>query len=219
MEVKGYEGFYEVSSLGRVRSLDRRVFNPKSGMTLRKGVVLTPNLNHKGYEYVGFNKNGVRSGLLFIHRLVANAFIENPNDLPQVNHIDGNKINNSALNLEWISNIDNQKHAVNNFLKSKNDAHRDSVLTNEQVLFLPKLFDAGMNKGMIARIYGVNRHAIMNILKGLTYRQIAPEINVKTIGHVKKVINLSKETYEELLTLIKDNTVLSTLISQGRVTV
>lgn len=218
-EIEGYEGFYEVSNLGNVRSLDRMVFNPKSGMTLRKGVSLKYSKNHKGYKYVGLTRDGKRSGLKFIHRLVAKAFIDNPENKPQVNHIDGNKVNNCANNLEWMTDGENQKHAKDNFLKCVNDKHKDSVLTNEHVLFLPRLFEIGMNQGMIAKIYGVDRHVIMNILKGVSYRQIVPEINVKTVGHVLGIINMPKQTYDELNILLKDNTVLNTLISKGKVSV
>lgn len=218
-EIEGYEGYYEVSNLGKVRSLDRKVFNPKSGMAIRRGCLLQPNTNHKGYKYVGFHKNGVRSGLLFVHKLVARAFILNPENKPQVNHKDGDKLNNAVWNLEWNTDAENQKHAKDNFLKSRNENHKDSVLTNEQVLFLPRLFEIGMNQGMIAKIYGVDRHVIMNILKGVSYRQIVPEIKVITTGHVLSVIKMPIETYNRLCNLLKDNTVLNTLISKGKVSV
>lgn len=218
-EIEGYEGYYEVSNLGKVRSLDRKVFNPKSGMTVRRGCLFQPNTNHKGYKYVGFSKNGVRSGLLFVHKLVANAFVPNQENKPQVNHRDGNKLNNASWNLEWNTDAENQKHAKDNFLKSRNDKHKDAVLTNRHVLFLPKLFEIGMNQGMIAKIYGVDRHVIMNILKGVSYRQIVPEIKVITTGHVLNVIKMPIETYTELYSLLKDNTVLNTLIAKGKVSV
>lgn len=218
-EIEGYEGYYEVSNLGKVRSLDRKVFNPKSGMTMRHGCLLKGNKNHKGYKYVGFGKNGIRSGLLFVHKLVARAFIDNPENKPQVNHKDGNKLNNASWNLEWNTDAENQHHAKINFLKSRNDKHKDSVFTNEHVLFLPKLFEIGMNQGMIAKIYGVDRHVIMNILKGVSYRQIVPEIKVITTGHVLSVVKMPQETYAKLCNLLKDNTVLNTLISKGKVSV
>ena len=76
-----------------------------------------------------------------------------------------------------------------------------------------------MNQGMVAKIYGVDRHVIMNILKGVTYRQIGPKITVKTVGHVKGIIEMPVDTYNELVDLLKDNTVLMTLIAKGKVTV
>ena len=89
--IKGYEGLYEVSDQGRVRSL-------KSG----KERILKPGSDKYGYLMVCLCKNGEKKNLL-VHRLVAQAFIPNPDNLPQVNHKDENKTNNYVHNLEWCS--------------------------------------------------------------------------------------------------------------------
>ena len=95
--VKGYEGLYEVSSLGRVRSVKRNlVMHPQP----RKHGYLGIQLHGRGGNAKGFKT-------LSVHRLVAEAFIPNPNNLPEVNHIDEDKTNNRAENLQWISHIDN----------------------------------------------------------------------------------------------------------------
>lgn len=93
--VKGYEEFYEVSNLGRVRSHI-------------KGKILSPQDNGKGYFKVWF-KGGVRK---YIHRLVAEAFCERRSGAFEVNHKDGNQRNNRADNLEWVTSSENTKHAV-----------------------------------------------------------------------------------------------------------
>lgn len=93
-DIKGYEGKYQVSNLGRVRSLNYH----RSG----KPGVLTLHDNKNGYLYVNLNHKSCR-----VHRLVADTFIENPNKLTDVNHIDENKYNNCASNLEWMSHKDN----------------------------------------------------------------------------------------------------------------
>lgn len=109
--IRGFEGLYEVSDQGMVRSLDRYV-NAKSGsFTKIKGVTMKPQKNHKGYMAVVLHKDG-KPFTKFVHRLVAEAFIENKENLPQVNHKDTNKTNNAVVNLEWISNYDNMKHAI-----------------------------------------------------------------------------------------------------------
>ena len=94
-DIKGYEGLYQVSNLGRAKSLKYRGHEGCIG-------ILTPRLDGKEYETVALYKEGkVRNTK--IHRLVAQAFIPNPNNYPQVNHKDENKINNNVSNLEWCT--------------------------------------------------------------------------------------------------------------------
>lgn len=105
--VKGYEGFYEVSNKGNVRSLDR-----KSGRYVRKGRWLRPFLvpDENGYKHVCLSAYGVREQKA-VHRLVAEAFVRNPDNKPQVNHIDENKLNNTADNLEWVTQQENLSYS------------------------------------------------------------------------------------------------------------
>lgn len=100
--VVGYEGLYEVSNLGRVKSL------PRKGT---KGGVLTPSYsNSKHYAHIPLTKNG-KLRTTSLHRVVALAFIPNPENKPQVNHINGDKTNNRTDNLEWVTNKENADHA------------------------------------------------------------------------------------------------------------
>ena len=105
-DIDGYEGLYKVSNLGRVKSLNY----------LRKGIEKEriPNKNNSGYLIVGLHKDGKIKNFL-IHRLVAEAFIENVNDLPQVNHKDENKLNNCVENLEWCSAKYNSNYGEHNY--------------------------------------------------------------------------------------------------------
>lgn len=107
----GFEGLYEVSNTGNVRSLDRYVNGKNGSRHFIKGVMMKLQVNKKGYYGVILHKDG-RHYSKIVHRLVAEAFIPNPYNLPQVNHIDTNKKNNSVKNLEWITNEDNMRHAV-----------------------------------------------------------------------------------------------------------
>ena len=96
-EIPGYEGLYQVSSLGRVYSV-------------RSEKCLRPAKKDNGYLFVGLNVHGkVKQPL--IHRLVAAAFIPNPEDKPQVNHKDGDLTNNTEANLEWVTGSENQLHS------------------------------------------------------------------------------------------------------------
>ena len=98
-DVKGYEGLYGITSCGRVWSYKRQKF-------------LEPSADKKGYLKVGLTKNG-KMKTCYVHRLVAEAYIPNPNNLPQVDHIDENKTHNYVNNLQWITNRDNCRKSKN----------------------------------------------------------------------------------------------------------
>ena len=113
-DVVGYEGYYKVSNIGRVKSVERKIWNGK-GYKTEFSRILKQALNYKGYPIVYLSKES-KQKTVSVHRLVALAFISNPQNKPQVNHIDGNKKNNNVSNLEWCSNQENQLHAVINKL-------------------------------------------------------------------------------------------------------
>jgi hypothetical protein len=109
-DIVGYEGLYQVSDLGRVRSLDRIIKGNKGSEYLKKGKILKQTFNLKKYSQVNLSKYGVDYHKR-VHRLVAETFIPNPEMKPQVNHIDGNKNNNHVINLEWNTESENVIHA------------------------------------------------------------------------------------------------------------
>ena len=100
--IVGYEGLYEVSNFGRIRSLNYRRTGEVQELELRP--------NTKGYLIIDLSKNG-KVETFKVHRLVANAFIPNPHNLDTVNHIDHNRQNNNVSNLEWLSREDNTSEA------------------------------------------------------------------------------------------------------------
>ena len=108
-DIKGYEGAYQVSNLGRVRSLTRKVktFN---GVRTSKGQLLKPLKTNTGYYRVDLKQNQ-KDKYMSIHRLVAEAFIPNPNNYPIINHKDNNPQNNCVENLEWCTQSYNVKYA------------------------------------------------------------------------------------------------------------
>lgn len=113
-ECKGYEdfaGLYEVSNMGRVRSLDRWVRCKGNKKRLAKGKVLTPRVGIQGYAYVILSGNQHRKTAKS-HRLVALAFLPNPDNLPVVNHKDENKLNNKVSNLEWCTVAYNMRYGT-----------------------------------------------------------------------------------------------------------
>lgn len=124
-DIKGYEGFYQVSTYGRVKSLDRliilkdRAGNPRPAKY--KSKILKENLEIKNKSNMLPRKYVVLSKLCkkrrsYIHRLVANTFIKNLKKLPEVNHKDGNPLNNNIGNLEWVTKKYNIDHAFKNKL-------------------------------------------------------------------------------------------------------
>ena len=109
-DIKGYEGLYQVSNTGKIRSLDHYASNGIKDI-LYKGKILSPGNNSRGYLFVGLcKKNKVTHK--YIHRIVAETFLNNQNNKATVNHIDGNKSNNNVNNLEWATYSENELHCV-----------------------------------------------------------------------------------------------------------
>lgn len=106
-DIKGYEGLYQVSNKGRVKSLSRVASN---GRRIAERI-LKPYKNRGGYLQVNFYKDGKLINH-YIHRLVATAFIPNPENKPEVNHVNENKENNNANNLEWATRKENNNHGT-----------------------------------------------------------------------------------------------------------
>lgn len=112
-DIDGYEGYYQISNYGRVKSLDRLVTRNDGVVQFKKGIIKQPKNSSDGYNLITLSKNG-ESKTIGIHILVAKHFIDNPDNLPEVNHIDFNRKNNIVTNLEWVTHQDNIKHSSDN---------------------------------------------------------------------------------------------------------
>ena len=131
----------------------------REGQIINKtnGHILKPQPNAKGYLRVSISKK-----LVFVHRLVAEKYVPNPNNLPQVNHIDGNKLNNNIDNLEWCTNSENTQHGYDNHLyKFKSRCHAVNVYT-KQGDFLKQYKSI---RNMCDELH-INRKTVTMILKG-----------------------------------------------------
>lgn len=139
IDINGYEGSYQISNMGRVKSLDRYITNGKYENRLIKGKVKAIGKNNRDYCIIVLYKNDVGKTNL-IHRLVALHFIPNPDNKPDVNHKFGNKDDNRFFMLEWNTKVENTNHAIRNGLIMQNG--EDSVLsklTEYDVLEIRKL--------------------------------------------------------------------------------
>lgn len=123
--IKGYEGLYQVSNLGRVRSF------PRKGTHSNNIHILSPGIDHKGYLNVRLSKR-CKGHSFRVHKLVAMAFIPNTHNKEQINHINGIKTDNRVTNLEWCTNLENMRHSWNIGLRSKDKTYhygKDNVLS------------------------------------------------------------------------------------------
>lgn len=114
--IKNYENYYMISNKGRIKTVSRYiVYRKGTSAVWVKGKILNPSVNHNGYKHLKlFDKKDFA-----IHRLVANAFIDNPDNLPTIDHLDGNKLNNKVTNLEWVSYKENNQRAYDLGLKRR----------------------------------------------------------------------------------------------------
>ena len=146
--IKGYEGYYEVSNLGRVKSYSY------------KGTkILKPAITKNGYLNVVFCINQRKEHKL-VHRLVAETFIPNINNYSTVNHKDENKLNNCVENLEWLSVEDNNRYS------------NHKMLTKDKVLQIPYLINNGYTQLEIAKYFNVSRRTIQSILRGEHWKDL-----------------------------------------------
>lgn len=175
-DIPNFEGSYQVSNMGRVRSVDREVTYKDGKKCRHKGRVLKPYLNNKGYEYLKLCIDNGRNNKS-VHRLVLEAFKPHVNmsDL-EVNHIDGNKLNNHLTNLEWVTRRDNILHAYDmGLIKNRGKDSYHVKLSNADVLDILQRLDTGESQGDIALDYGVGRTSISNINTGTTWRSVREE--------------------------------------------
>lgn len=147
-DIQGFEGYYEISNTGKVRS------------TSYKGTrILKPAKLKNGYLNVILCINQVKTHKN-IHRLVAEAFLPNPNNYATVNHKDKNKENNNIENLEWLSVEENNRYSNKN------------MLTKEQVLLIPDLIEKNYSQMDIANLFQTSRRTIQWILQGKHWKNL-----------------------------------------------
>ena len=165
VDVKGYEGIYQVNQRGDVRSLKRK----SPGTNTTKDTILKKYINKKGYYFYSLSKKGLTKKYL-LHRLIALHFIYNPNEYNIVNHKDGNPLNNDIKNLEWCTMSHNVKHGYD-YNGRKNPNRKLSEDEVKEIKNRMKEYKYGMGR-MLAKEYGVSVWIISLIRKNKTYKLI-----------------------------------------------
>lgn len=153
-DIEGYEGLYQVSNLGNVKSLG----NGKK----RKEKVLKPAKNNRGYLYVCLCNQEIRK-IYKIHRLVAEAFVPNPNNLPEVNHKDENKTNNTDNNLEWCDHKYNINYGTHT---ERSAASRINHLKQSKQVMCLETGVIYPSTSEVEREFGFSRSNISNVCNG-----------------------------------------------------
>lgn len=172
-DIKGFEGSYQVSNLGRVKSMERKIpHNVHSGFRTIRERILKNQDNSNGYKFVVF---GYKGKINYIHRLVAKEFIINTENKHEVNHINGLKDDNRVENLEWCTHSENQKHALKTglFKNVIGVNNHKSKLTEKEVLEIRKKYSPlKYTQKMLGKEYGVSRFVIRDIVNRITWKHI-----------------------------------------------
>ncbi|EAW8084287.1 NUMOD4 motif-containing HNH endonuclease [Salmonella enterica] len=162
-DISGFEGRYQITDSGDV-------------ISLISGKFLSPGLKPGGYQFVGLSRKAGSKTYKMVHRLVAEAFIPNPEGKSEVNHKDGDKTNNSIENLEWVTRSENAIHGVENNLLKHGFEHYSSKLTPEQVL---AIYYAKGTYRSIGKNFGVCAQTVCNIKGKSIYRRFLETAHVQ----------------------------------------
>lgn len=169
LPITGFEGQYEVSDLGRVRSLSRAVV-ATTGIRHRQGRIRKFGLA-SGYHVIQLGVRGARHTYI-VHRLVAQAFIPNPENKPEVNHLHAPKTNNCADNLEWATRPENTEHAVANDLIAYGEAKPNHCLTESEVIELRSLAAQGWSYVALAQRYMIHPVTASDAARRKTWKRV-----------------------------------------------
>jgi hypothetical protein len=182
--IKNYEGFYKVSNYTTIISLARNGHPDR---------LITPTLSPIGYYIVGLSKNN-ESNSFYLHRILATTFLQNPDDLPCVNHKDGNKLNNTLMNLEWCTFKRNSQHAIENgLMKMSGEDNHSAILKEYEVL---EIFYSSLKTNELTRLYNVAPVTISQIRTGRNWSFLTGKKHTPKYSHLTTEIILEIFSYE-----------------------
>lgn len=164
--IPNYED-YQISNFGRVKSLERFVNNHSGFKKKLKEKYIYPSISKTGYYVITLSKN-TNKKTYKIHRLIAVCFIKNNNNKPCINHINGNKLDNSLINLEWCTIKENNIHAEKTGLKNDSGVNNSkSCLSKDDVYFIR---NSGLKLKELSKIYSINQSGVSKIKLRKTYK-------------------------------------------------
>lgn len=171
-DIPRYEGLYSISTSGDIKSLGRLI-RCRGGERFKNETNVTSYPNQKGYVMVQLYKGGHRKNFT-IHRLLSITFLENPENLPQINHKDGNKQNNSLENLEWCSSLHNVQHSrITGLNKNYGEKVNTVKLKESEVLKIDRLYrSGGTSLRKLARQFNVCKNTIRSIVLHKTWKHL-----------------------------------------------
>jgi hypothetical protein len=168
----GYEGRYEVSSLGRIRSLPRTEFTSRGHRRAIRGGILKPAHTAEGYLHVSLRHDG-KLRLVRLHRLVCEAFHGPGNALHnEVAHLDGNRANARADNLKWVSKAENQAHRLIHGTHCRGEQHASARLTDDQARWIKSQRDR-LTRREIATALGIKLDTVRDVQDGRRYAHVS----------------------------------------------
>ena len=222
LAIPGYEGIYQVSDRGQVRSLDRSITNKNGELQFISGKLLKQIRDRDGYLQVYLCQNS-QAKAENVHHLVARAFLPPPDgEIGSklysycLNHIDGNKHNNCSDNLEWITQAENQQHAIDTGLFNTHGTQTQSKLTEVQVLDIWELLEENrLSYRQIAECFDVSVKTIQKIKYGKAWRKVTgykvtstkptrrywSKLTVKQVSEIKALLRERRLSVREIAEL------------------
>ena len=174
--IKEYDFYYSISNLGRVKSLKRVVTHKRCKLSVNEKII-TNCISTFGYPFVRMTINNKTKNFK-IHRLIAQAFIPNPENKPQVNHINGIKTDNRVENLEWCTHSENMRHALDTKLRVMKNGTGiyNSKLTDKIVLTAKERYkNEKISYQKLANEYNVSKSVMMLAVKGINWKHLNQE--------------------------------------------